>query len=544
VPPERLARVLRVLLELYGETPASAPRELRGVQAAGIGKLDRAFSAGELAWHGSSRLRDRGCALVSSPEHTPVPPALELVATLRPYQEQGLSWLQNLARNGAGGVLADDMGLGKTLQTIAHLCAEHRVGHAAEPSLIVAPTSLIGNWERELRRFAPHLRVAVRHGARRKAATERADVVLTSYGLLVRDADALRKNAYHVLILDEAQAIKNHRCQASRAARSIVAKQRLCLSGTPIENNLEELWSLFDFLMPGLLGTVEQFRTRFRNPIERDADATRLELLRERVAPFILRRMKQEVARDLPSKTELLRWIELGGAQRELYESIRVSAHADVRRAIRQQGLARSTIAILDALMKLRQVCCDPRLVRVEAAHAVAESSKYDGFFQLLEQERAQGRRVLVFSQFAQMLGLLSEGLHERGIRHVVLTGSTLDRRAPVDAFQTGDAEVFLISLKAGGTGLNLTRAETVIHYDPWWNPAAQAQATDRAHRIGQTRPVFVYGLIAAGSVEERMLALQRKKSKIADTLLGGQAAGLALSLEDVEDLLGPLPDA
>ena len=546
VPPERLKRLLRVLLELYGELPQCAPREFGGVQAAALGKLDRALDGAEVDWHGSSRLRDRGRALIAPPEPTPVPPALGLSATLRPYQEQGLAWLQNLANHRAGGVLADDMGLGKTLQTIAHLCAERQSGRSGDrPSLIVAPTSLIGNWERELARFAPGLKLAVLHGARRRMAEiARSDVVLTSYGLLTRDADALRRHVYHVLILDEAQAIKNHRCQASRAARSLMAHQRLCLSGTPVENNLEELWSLFDFLMPGFLGKVEQFRTAFRHPIEREASTARLELLRERVAPFILRRMKSEVLSDLPSKTALVRWVELGGAQRELYESIRVAAHSDVRRAIRTKGFSRSTIAILDALMKLRQVCCDPRLVRVDAARAVQESAKYEFFLQLLNQELAQGRRVLVFSQFAQMLELISAGLRERKIRHVTLTGSTADRRAPVEAFQNGDAEVFLISLKAGGTGLNLTRAETVIHYDPWWNPAAQAQATDRAHRIGQTRPVFVYGLIAAGSVEERMLVLQRKKQQIADTLLGnGQGAGAPLSLDEVEDLLGPLPD-
>ena len=312
VPPDRLTRLLRVLLELYGELPQCAPREFRGVHAAAIGKLDRALDGAELEWHGSPRLRNRGRALVAPPEQTPLPPKLELSATLRPYQEQGLAWLQNLANHRAGGVLADDMGLGKTLQTIAHLCVERQSGRADRPSLIVAPTSLIGNWERELSRFAPGLKVAVLHGARRRTAEIlRSDVVVTSYGLLTRDADALRRHDYHLLILDEAQAIKNHRCQASRAARSLMARQRLCLSGTPIENNLEELWSLFDFLMPGFLGKVEQFRTAFRHPIEREGDTARLSLLRERVAPFILRRMKHEVLADLPRKTALVRWVEL-----------------------------------------------------------------------------------------------------------------------------------------------------------------------------------------------------------------------------------------
>jgi SNF2 family DNA or RNA helicase len=298
---------------------------------------------------------------------------------------------------------------------------------------------------------------------------------------------------------------------------------------------------MFEFLMPGLLGRVDDFRARFRQAIESENGADELRALRGRVAPFVLRRMKEQVARDLPPKTELVRPVELLGDQRELYESIRIAAHAQVRRAIQKLGLSRSTIPILDALMKLRQVCCDPRLVAVDAARKVHTSAKYDLFFELLGDQLGKGRRVLVFSQFTRMLALLAEGMRERDIRFVALTGSTTHRQRPIDEFSEGRADVFLISLKAGGTGLNLTSADTVIHYDPWWNPAAQAQATDRAYRIGQTRPVFVHSLIVAGSVEERMLSLQQRKRNLADAIIGPHKDGPPLLPDDIDRLFLPL---
>src|SRR5687767_13959719 len=283
--------------------------------------------------------------------------------------------------------------------------------------------------------------------------------------------------------------------------------------------------------MPGLLGDADWFRHRFINPIEREGNNQRMASLRAQVAPFILRRLKEEAARDLPPKTEIVRPVELRGAQRDLYESLRVAVHAEVRQAIRRKGLAASTITILDGLMKLRQVCCDPRLLPGEIAREVHQSAKHDLLMEMLGQQLQSGRRVLIFSQFASMLALLAQSLRRAGIRYSELTGATQDRQRAVDTFEQRRAEVFLISLKAGGTGLNLTSADTVIHYDPWWNPAAQAQATDRAHRIGQKRPVFVYKLIVAGSVEERMLTLQRRKQQLADGLLGRTAeASLPLS--------------
>jgi superfamily II DNA or RNA helicase len=546
VAPERLRILVGVLRELYDP---EAPKTLgfSAAQAACLASMDAAFTrGGGLRWEGATAVRERGQALAAKPSPDVVPPS-GLRASLRPYQQQGLAWLQHLRAHDASGVLADDMGLGKTLQAIAHLCAEKEAGRLDRPALVVAPTSLLGNWRRELQRFAPHLRVVVLYGPRRREqflGLHRNDVVITTYSVLVRDEAMLSNREFSFLILDEAQAIKNPRSLAHKAALKLQARHRLCLSGTPVENGLSELWSLFEFLMPGLLGDADWFRHRFINPIEREGNNERMASLRAQVAPFILRRMKEEVARDLPPKTEIVRAVELRGAQRDLYESLRVAVHAEVRQAIRRKGLAASTITILDGLMKLRQVCCDPRLLPGEIAREVATSAKHDLLMEMLGQQLERGRRVLVFSQFASMLALIAQSLRRAGIRYSELTGATQDRQRAVDTFEQRHAEVFLISLKAGGTGLNLTSADTVIHYDPWWNPAAQAQATDRAHRIGQQRPVFVYKLIVAGSVEERMLTLQRRKQQLADGLLGRAAeAALPLSSGEVEQLFAPIVD-
>jgi len=545
VPPARLRLLAKVLVELYCEGgKVRAP----AVRAPLIAELCSTLHDGTrpLRWVGDTKIRDQAYALALGPRRSePIIMSSLLCADLRGYQREGVAWLQHLRAHDAGGILADDMGLGKTLQTIAHILIEKEQGRLDRPAMVVTLTSVVGNWHRELKRFAPSLRVAVHHGPDRHdriAELAQHDVVITTYPLVARDRDELATIPLHLLVLDEAHAIKNCDAQASEAVRRLDARHRICLSGTPIENHLGELWSLFDFLNPGLLGGRDEFTAQFRGPIEDKGDKVRLEALRDRVRPFILRRTKDAVTPELPPKTQLVRAIELTGAQRELYESIRVAAHADVRNHIRQRGFAGSTIAILDALLKLRQVCCDPRLVGVEAARTVTGSAKLDVLLELITQQLADGRRILVFSQFARMLGLISEALLARGVRHVTLTGHTADRQKPIDAFQNGRADVFLISLKAGGAGLNLTAADTVIHYDPWWNPAAQAQATDRAHRIGQTRPVFVHDLIVAGSVEERMLGLQRHKRLLAEAILDrGTAAAGALTERDLDDLLAPL---
>jgi superfamily II DNA or RNA helicase len=552
VPAERLRVLMQVVAELYqGSRSGAGERiEFPAVRAAALAQLEDAFAAesGRLRLHGCRALRERARAVLMTPcaDAALATPA-GLQAELRPYQRVGVAFLQHLREHEAGGVLADDMGLGKTLQTIAHLLLEQASGRADRPSLIVAPTSLVGNWERELARFAPSLRCSVLHGkqrAERRSAAAESDVCVTTYPVLLRDADYFATQAYYYVILDEAQTIKNHRSRAHAAVCALASQHRLCLTGTPIENGLEELWSLFDFLMPDLLGDEAAFRHFYRIPIEQQRDEQRLAALRAQLAPYVLRRLKRDVAKELPDKTELVRAVELRGQQRALYESIRVAAHHDVRKAIRKLGVAGSTFKILEALMKLRQLCCDPRLVKSEAARFVRESAKYDLFFELLGQLLAGGHRVLVFSQFTSMLALLAQGLTERSIRYLTLTGATQNRQKPVDAFERGEADVFLISLKAGGTGLNLVSADAVIHYDPWWNPAAQDQATDRAYRIGQRRPVFVYNLVTAGSVEERMLALQQHKRQLAQSVLAPGVGQATFGEGELLQLFAPLPEA
>ncbi|MFZ0788442.1 MAG: DEAD/DEAH box helicase, partial [Chromatiaceae bacterium] len=366
---------------------------------------------------------------------------------------------------------------------------------------------------------APDLRTLVLHGLDRHdrfdAITDH-DLVLTTYPLLPRDQQRLREEHFHSLILDEAQTVKNPRSQAAAVVRSLRADHRLCLTGTPMENHLGELWAQFDFLMPGFLGDQAQFKRHWRTPIEQHRDRERAERLAHRVAPFMLRRRKQDVASELPPKTEIIKSVTLGPAQAQLYEGIRLAMEKRVRDAIAAQGLARSHITILDALLKLRQTCCDPRLLKLPAAARVQESAKLDLLMDLLPEQLEEGRRILLFSQFTSMLALIETELDRRTIPFAKLTGQTRRREEAIEAFRSGAADLFLISLKAGGVGLNLTEADTVILYDPWWNPAVETQAADRAHRIGQDKPVFVYKLVTEQTVEERILAMQERKRALA----------------------------
>jgi SNF2 family DNA or RNA helicase len=465
---------------------------------------------------------------------------------LRPYQKEGLAWLQFLRRHNLSGILADDMGLGKTAQALAHLLLEKEAGRLDKPALIVLPTSLIFNWKNETARFAPGLSVLSLHGPERKsrfAEIPAHDVVLTTYPLLWRDADELMQHSYHLLILDEAQTVKNAQSQGAEAVRKIDTRHRLCLTGTPLENHLGELWSQFDFLLPGFLGASRQFTRHWRTPIEKQNDAARRDLLARRIRPFILRRKKEDVAQELPPKTIIVRSVELEGGQRDLYETVRAAMDVKVREEIANRGFSRSQIVILDALLKLRQVCCDPRLVKATTARKVAERAKLDLLMAMLPELVDEGRRILVFSQFTSMLALIEQELAAAGIDYTLLTGSTSDREAPVRRFQAGEVPVFLISLKAGGVGLNLTAADTVIHYDPWWNPAVENQATDRAHRIGQDKPVFVYKLIVSGSIEEKILALQEKKAELAAGILSeDRNIEVKFGSDDLAALFEPLP--
>ncbi|WP_035691840.1 DEAD/DEAH box helicase [Azospirillum halopraeferens] len=547
MPSGRLGAVLRALYELYrvGGIADDGTIRLTPARAAELADAEAVTAAAGLRWMGGERLRALGARLrgFSGIERVPVPAGL--TATLRDYQRAGLDWMQFLRDYGLGGVLADDMGLGKTVQALAHILAEKEAGRLDRPCLVVAPTSLMGNWKAEAARFAPGLRTLVLHGANRKADFERPgdhDLVLTTYPLLPRDRDALLAQDWHLLILDEAQAIKNPRTKLAKVALELPARHRLCLTGTPLENNLTELWSLFHFLMPGLLGDERAFRTTFRTPIEKKGDAGRSRLLAQRVRPFLLRRTKDAVAGELPPKTEIIEHVELDGPQRDLYETIRLAMDAKVRAEVAKKGLARSHIIILEALLKLRQVCCDPRLVKLRAAPAVRTSAKLERLMELLPELVAEGRRVLLFSQFTSMLDLIAPELERSAIPFVTLTGDTRDRTTPVDRFQAGGVPVFLISLKAGGTGLNLTAADTVIHYDPWWNPAVERQATDRAHRIGQDKPVFVHKLVSVGTVEAAILDLQARKQALADALFDPDARdAAALTAEDLESLFKPI---
>jgi superfamily II DNA or RNA helicase len=467
--------------------------------------------------------------------------------SLRPYQQHGVNWLQHLRENRLGGLLADDMGLGKTAQAITHMVIEQNAGRLDHPALVVVPTTLVPNWSAELARFAPHLRVVTLHGLdrhERRRDLAGTHVVMTTYTVLARDIEAMAELRWHMVVLDEAQAIKSATSKATLAVCRLNTDHRLCLSGTPIENNLGELWSQFAFLMPGLLGTRKSFNRRFRAPIEKDGDPVRRKQLAARIRPFILRRTKSAVATELPPKHTILRRITLAPDQRELYETIRATMYDSVAQGIAARGAAQSQILVLDALLKLRQVCCDPRLLKHQAAGLAGTSSKLDDLLEMLSEMIAEGRRILLFSQFTSMLDLMKPSLRQAGIDFVELRGDTDDRAEPVRAFEAGDVPLFLISLKAGGRGLNLTAADTVIHYDPWWNPAVEEQASDRAHRIGQTKSLFVYKLIAADTVEERIVEMQERKAELATLALSEDGTSLSsMSVSDIAFLFGAAPD-
>ncbi len=538
LPVGRFRRILTTLGELM-EFRFDGKGPIR------LGKLDAALLAGELAGESlpvgiPRELEKLGERLrhFESIEVTPVPPGLR--AELREYQREGYQWMQFLLSHGLHGILADDMGLGKTLQTLTHLLAEVESGrNAGKPSLVIAPTSVVMNWQREAAKFTPDLNVLILQGADRKTRFRkipRSDLVLTSYALLHRDLDVLLEHEFHLLVLDEAQHIKNPDAQVTRAVASLRADHRLCLSGTPVENHLGELWSLMDFLMPGFLGTLDAFRTMWQTPIEKNGNAARRAALVRRVGPLILRRTKHDVAKELPPKTEMLHEIEMGETQSDLYETVRSTMDKQVRQALAIRG-QEAQIVFLDALLKLRQICCHPRILGEE--HAAVASAKFEYLVELLETLREEKHRVLVFSQFTSMLDRIEDHLVAEEVTYLKLTGATRDRQSLVERFQGGEGEIFLISLKAGGTGLTLTGADTVIHYDPWWNPAAENQATDRAYRIGQDKPVFVHKLICRHTVEERIQQMQERKDDLASDLLSGAMAGLHLTPETMAGLLG-----
>lgn len=470
------------------------------------------------------------------------PPLGNLESVLRPYQKQGVAWLQFLRENGFGGILADEMGLGKTLQTLAFLRVVREKEPGAAPMLIVCPTSLVFNWLAEAKKFTPELKVLALHGPERHAAfaqINESDIVITSYALARRDADRYREFEFDTVVLDEAQHIKNRQTQNAQAVKAVKSKHRLVLTGTPLENSVLDLWSIFDFLMPGYLGTAKDFRERYELPIAKARDASAQQRLARRLRPFLLRRLKKDVAADLPARIEQVSFAELTPEQRGVYQQVIEASRKEVLEAVGAQGLAKSRIVVLTALLRLRQVCCDLRLLNLDNIDPATASGKLEMFAELLEEAIDGGHRVLVFSQFVKMLALLKEKLAAEGMEFCYLDGSTTNRGAVVERFQNSTIPVFLISLKAGGVGLNLTGADTVIHFDPWWNPAVEDQATDRAHRIGQSKVVTSYKLITRDTVEEKILLLQnRKREIIRSTISGDEEFAETLNWEEIQELL------
>ena len=537
--PQELKRAAD-LLEEAGAAPGRSKTKLPLFQAVALELLAGLGDSAEIeakARQAMLSLRETsGVPKVGAPEG--------LHATLRHYQEAGLSWLWFLNRHGLSGILADDMGLGKTIQALS-LVLKGKNDLDRKPALVVAPTSVLANWEREAERFTPDLKVVMWHGQDRKEHARilaEADLVLTSYALVRRDLEELLNVDFRYVILDEAQNIKNAGSATAQACKSLKSDLRLALTGTPLENRLSELWSIFDFLMPGFLGSAETFGERYEQPIQVVGDPESRDRLRRRIQPFILRRLKTEVAKDLPPKTETVAYCEMEPGQASLYREVLEESRRKVYDSIEKVGFKRSRVSILAALMRLRQVCCDPRLLKMPPGTLLPPSAKLARFNELVTDLVEEGHRALVFSQFTEMLELLKHEADDQKLGYLYLDGRTKDRMSRVDKFNdTQGPPLFFISLKAGGTGLNLTAADYVIHYDPWWNPAVEDQATDRTHRIGQTKAVISYKLITRGTVEEKILALQKRKRELAAGVLGKESDfGSGLTEGDVEDLFKP----
>jgi SNF2 family DNA or RNA helicase len=523
VEGNQLLPVLNHLNELF-DRPMNAEGKLRLNRFDAMGLMTKDAKLHTLGQSVASleRFVQQLTTRLEIPRQTP-PTALQ--ATLRPYQAEGVDWLCFLTQHRLGGILADDMGLGKTLQVIGYLLKQQELGLLTEPTLIVCPTSVVGNWMAEFAKFAPSLPCLRYEGSDRRALVgqlERHSVLVSSYAIVQRDAHEWTDVTFSHVILDEAQYIKNPLSKTAQVVREIPTQQRFCLTGTPLENHHGELWSLFDFIMPSYLGSAEQFKKRYRRGIEQLADRAMQVRLTQRVTPFMLRRTKTQVAQELPPKTEIIHRVSFSMGQEQLYNSVRLAMEKRVQDLMAQKGLKRSKIEILDALLKLRQVCCDPRLLKIAQADKVRASAKLDALLDMVMELLEEERNILIFSQFAEMLGLIEQSLMAKKIPVAKLTGATRAREKEIAKFTQGEVRVFLISLKAGGVGLNLTQADTVIHYDPWWNPAAEQQATDRAYRIGQDKPVFVYKLIVEGSVEEKILHMQAHKQALSEAIFSG----------------------
>lgn len=543
----------------YVEVPLASilqfDRTIKGFDAEEIGRDTyqvMTYKAGLIA-----ELTDQGVSLDMSPkfgqfwdristfgtlEDVPMPE--KATAELRPYQKQGFHWLWFLYSYGLNGILADDMGLGKTIQALI-LLQKCKDQDGQKPSLIVCPTSVVFNWVNEARRFTPDLKVIDLTGPSRYGQYKKikeADIVITSYALLRRDITALKGYAFRYAVLDESQNIKNYESQTAQASKDLQCNHRLALSGTPIENRISELWSVFDFLMPGFLYDLDEFKYKYIVPIEEKGNRDAERRLKKQVFPFILRRLKRDVAGDLPPKVENVQYCELTDKQQELYMDILEKTRDQVFAQVAEKGIGGAQMSIFSALLRLRQICCHPALLGDDLSQGVSESGKFEALQDMLEEIISEGHRVLLFSQFVEMLKIMRAWLERKGIKYEYLTGETKDRETIVTRFNRDDSiPIFLISLKAGGTGLNLTGADYVIHYDPWWNPAAEDQATDRAHRIGQKKSVFVYRLIAKGTVEEKIMKLKERKRDLVDSIISAdRSVGKMLTFEDLKDILTP----
>jgi superfamily II DNA or RNA helicase len=545
LPNGRIGLVPTAALQEFDEVIFDCAAQQSGAEL----RVPRRFA--EYLTHAAQENKWQPPAAITPPAAVTLPG--DLGERLRPYQRTGVSWLQHLGTNGLGGILADEMGLGKTVQALAWLAVVKDLGApggralptapegldrraSRRPSLVVCPTSLVTNWQAEAARFTPELKTLLLHGPNRQARFAEVaghDLVITSYALLRRDSDQYAQWQFDTVILDEAQHIKNRFSQVAQAAKTLKAAQRFVLTGTPMENSLDDLWSIFDFLMPGYLGPAKEFQDRYETPITKAGDTAALRRLRQRLRPFVLRRTKTEVAPELPAKIEQMAYCEMSAEQQSVYQAILDQGRRDANQL---DSESKRRMAVLVTLTRLRQACCHLGLLPGEKKWT-EPSAKLELCLELVEEAISGGHRVLLFSQFTTALKLIAAALP---VSYCYLDGATMDRAGEVRRFQESpDIPVFLISLKAGGTGLNLTGADTVIHFDPWWNPAAEEQATARAHRIGQTNVVTSYKLIAQGSVEEKIVRLQeRKKELIANTLATDEAFMQSLTWNELQGLL------
>lgn len=536
---KQIAPIFNTFLQLYGRKEIPDTIQVEPFDS----HLIHGLSTQEITWKGSKESLQLAKKLKEFTGIEKNTPSKGLKAALREYQQFGLDWLGFLHQFKFNGILADDMGLGKTIQTLAWILKLKETKQLNNPVLLIVPTSLIGNWKAESKRFTPDLTLLTLHGTERFdlfSKITKHDIIITTYPLIVRDVERFKKQRFTYLVLDEAQKIKNPKTKLYQSLQTLKSDNRLCLTGTPIENHLGELWSIFNFLMPGFLSNLPRFKKQYQTPIEKEGQTSVQKNLSNKVSPFLLRRTKKEVVTELPDKTEIIKTAEFEPEQANLYETIRLTMEKKIRDVVAEKGMAKSQIIILDALLKLRQVCCDPQLVKIDAAKKVKTSAKLEMLMDLVTELIEGGNKIILFSQFTSMLSIIEKRFNKAKIKYSLLTGQTKKREEAINSFKDGETSVFLISLKTGGVGLNLTEADTVIHYDPWWNPAVENQATDRAYRIGQNKEVFVYKLIMANTIEEKIIDLQVRKQALQDQVYNkkGQKAQANMTGSDLINLL------